>query len=135
VVTDPLPDGFTPDAATLPGGCSVAAGTLTCSLGTVAAGEVRRLTFAGDIAPDATGELRNDARVASDTADANPANDTDAVTTTLSPSSRLTVEKVADRPSVLAGGLVTFTITARNEGPSTTRGAEVVDALPAGLER
>jgi Domain of unknown function DUF11 len=95
--------------------------TLTCRLGTLAAGDVRRVTLTGRMAPDLTGELRNDARVASDTADPNAANDTDAATTALSPASRLTVEKLADRPSVLAGGLVTFTITAHNAGLTGAR--------------
>jgi len=45
VIKDPLPTPSLVTIESLPGGCSVAGATATCALGTLAAGETRRLTI------------------------------------------------------------------------------------------
>ncbi|HYL06514.1 MAG TPA: DUF11 domain-containing protein, partial [Thermoanaerobaculia bacterium] len=102
------------DIVNLPGSASVTY-TATCS-----------------ISPSATGTLSNTATVTF-AGDPNPANDSATDTDTLSPQADLAITKTDGVTTALAGGAVTYTITASNAGPSDAPGATVTDTFPGTL--
>jgi uncharacterized repeat protein (TIGR01451 family) len=78
-ITDTLPAGVTFSGASA--GCSQAAGTVTCELGTLAPGATARVTIT--VVTKARGELTNSASVGSGASDPDPSDNTVAVTTTV----------------------------------------------------
>ncbi|MDC8011441.1 beta strand repeat-containing protein [Tahibacter soli] len=108
--------GSIADTANLPGGASVTY-ALACS-----------------ISASATGSLVNTASAAAPagTADPTPGNDSATDTDALGASADLAVTKTDGVTTVLAGGVLTYTIAATNAtGPSAAIGATVNDTLPA----
>lgn len=81
-------------------------------------------------AAEASGE---DTSGAGASADGDYADDDDATATLLAPEVDLTVEKVADDPTPVAGTDTSWTIVATNNGPDTSPEMVVEDAIPAGL--
>src|SRR5207253_990497 len=53
--------------------------------------------------------------------------------TTVSASADLSLQKSDAPDPVLAGQLLTYTLTAQNQGPSSAPGVTVTDTLPAGV--
>jgi uncharacterized repeat protein (TIGR01451 family) len=53
---------------------------------------------------------------------------------TVTPSADVAVTKTASAPTINDGQEVTFTVTAKNNGPDAASGVAVTDLLPAGLE-
>lgn len=139
VVTDRLPAGVTfTSVATTSGSCTYgqpSARDLTCSLGNLAAGAVVTVTVNGVVAPDvAPGTiLVNEAVVSSSTADPDNSNNRVSVPTTVTASADLRVSKTSSPNPVIAGNLLTWTITATNAGPSTATAVLLEDTLPAGV--
>lgn len=76
----------------------------------------------------------NEARVFSSTADPNTANNLATATHSFDAVADLSITKAADVTTAAPGDLVTYTLTATNEGPSDAPNVEVVDHLPAALE-
>lgn len=66
-------------------------------------------------------------------ADTNQANNAAQESTTLEQAGDLDVTKVASPSPVNGGAEVTWTVTVRNAGPSTSNGISVTDTLPAGV--
>jgi uncharacterized repeat protein (TIGR01451 family) len=127
-IEDTLPAGVQFVAASA--GCSHVVPTVTCALGTLASGASVVHTISV-IAVDA-GDIANTATVASPTGDPSADNDSDGVVVSVEPVADVVVEK--DGPAnVDAGGLATYTISARNDGPSTANGVVLRDTLPAGM--
>ena len=79
--------------------------------------------------------LANRATVAASTIDPDPANNVATVDTSLVAQAAFTITKQQAAPAgaVIAGELVTYTITITNHGPSQARSVDVKDQLPAGL--
>jgi uncharacterized repeat protein (TIGR01451 family) len=94
------------------------------------------LTISGTIDPFARGTLTNTASVspAAGTNDGNPANDVATDVDTLTPAVDVQVTKIDDLDPVPLGGLVTYTITVANAGPSGATSVTVTDPLPPGME-
>ncbi|MBB6065488.1 SdrD B-like domain-containing protein [Pseudoxanthomonas broegbernensis] len=111
-------------------------GTMTAThAGTLAAGGSRSFTFRARVIA-AVGTVTNSASVAPNpggTPDTNPNNNTATENTTVTPGADLAIEKVALPAPAVAGEQVTFTLTARNHGPSPAQNVVVRDAMPAGL--
>jgi uncharacterized repeat protein (TIGR01451 family) len=85
------------------------------------------------VRPSTAGTITNEADVTSDVADPHPANNSASAETTVDPAADLSLA-IADSPDpVLAGQLLTYTLTAENAGPSTATAVELTDTLPAGL--
>ncbi len=81
-----------------------------------------------------TGTIINAAIVeAIGTPDPNTGNNQAQIETPVTPGADLTVAKAVSPSPAIAGGSVTFTLTARNLGPSLAQGVTLVDALPAGF--
>ena len=131
-VTDTLPAGVVFDSATASqGSCSEASGTVTCALGTVANGA--DATVEVKVRPQNGGDITNQASVSSDAGDPVPGNNSAASTTAVTPAADLSLTKDDSPDPVLAGELLTYTLTAHNGGPSSATGVTLVDALPSGV--
>jgi len=94
-------------------------------------------TFAltATVAPGATSPVSNSVSIAppSGTTDPNGANNAATDTDTLTQSADLAITKTNGANTVTAGKQTTYTITVRNNGPSSVTGATVTDAIPAKL--
>ncbi|MFN6202325.1 MAG: hypothetical protein ACK496_07570 [Acidobacteriota bacterium] len=93
-------------------------------------------TLTGQVSPETTGQLTNQARVAapSGTTDPNLLNNTATAQANVGVNSDLQISKTASASSVKIGESLTYTLTARNNGPSIAREVVITDLLPVGLE-
>ncbi|WP_154723337.1 DUF7933 domain-containing protein [Ilumatobacter coccineus] len=126
---DPAVTGLLVDQAQ----CQFTGQDLACAVGTLPPGDFV-IVVTGVLDEGFTGDLANSATVTTTTDQgANTSPDTASVDETAAPDADLVLTKTAAPDPVIAGELVTYTITVRNDGPSTAIGVQVDDALPAGL--
>jgi uncharacterized repeat protein (TIGR01451 family) len=131
-VTDDLPAGVTYQSAVpSQGSCSEAGGSVTCALGTVA--NTGGATIELKVTARNAGTIDNTASVKSDAVDPSAGNDSATTSTTVNPAADLSITKTDSPDPVLAGQQLIFTLTVRNNGPSTATGVTAVDTLPAGV--
>ncbi len=136
-VTDPLPAGVTFDSASASqGSCSEAGGTVTCSLGDMAAGASAQVQIQVTVNWNEPGPLMNTATVTGDQDDPNGGNDSDdEQTDTLY--SQLDALKSASPPAdgqaYRPGEVVTWTIVTTNSGNANATAAILTDPLPVGV--
>src|SRR6202011_4432230 len=90
------------------------------------------ITIAVTVGQAATTPVTNTATVAGGN-ELNTSNDSAADPTAIASQADVVVTKTASSATVVTGSNVTFTITARNAGPSDATGLQVTDLLPAGL--
>lgn len=92
-------------------------------------------TVTANVPAGANATIVNTASVAAPggTTDPNSGNNSATVTSTVQPSTDLSITKTADSTSVRAGDEVTYTITARNNGPSDATAVVMTDPLPSGI--
>lgn len=109
-----------------------ATGTITCTKATVAVAESGVFTTVVRICPEtACGtSLTNTATASSATNDPVPANNTATATVSVQAQADVSIAKTASSPSVIPGGVITYTLTVNNAGPSNSAGTTVVDTLP-----
>ncbi|MGC4027614.1 MAG: SdrD B-like domain-containing protein [Steroidobacteraceae bacterium] len=134
-VVDSLPAAASYVAGSFSGaGWSFNAGTTTAThAGSLAVGASSSFTFRAKVNAG-TGNVINAAVVeAVGTPDPNTSNNQAQVSTPVTPGADLTVAKTVAPSPAIAGGSVTFTLTARNLGPSPAQGVTLTDALPAGF--
>ncbi|WP_158291814.1 isopeptide-forming domain-containing fimbrial protein [Lampropedia puyangensis] len=78
-------------------------------------------------------KITNTATVSSeDTADSNSKNNSDSAEVTLTALTDVRLSRTASLEKAAAGQAITYTITAKNHGPSAARGIKVVETLPIG---
>jgi uncharacterized repeat protein (TIGR01451 family) len=131
-VTDNLPAGVAfQSAASSQGTCSETGGTVTCVLGTIASGQSATVEI--QVRPQGEGLLTNSANVVSDVFERNPQDNSAGTSTTVTPAADLSLTKTGSPDPVPAGQLLTYTLTARNAGPSDATGVQLTDDLPAGV--
>jgi uncharacterized repeat protein (TIGR01451 family) len=114
-------------------GCTVAASGLAiqCRLGTLAAGEQRRVALPA-VAPPTEGQQRLDVVVSTTALDPLSSNDRASWTTVVqAPRADLALTKQA-ATQALAGGTVRYLLRVENLGPDGATGVVVRDVLPAG---
>jgi LPXTG-motif cell wall-anchored protein len=110
-------------------GCTEApAGTFTCALGPLTAGESATTTISGVINASVTTTVSASAAVSTTTTDPVPGNNNDVVSDATSPTADLAVTATAGATTVDPGGDAGFTFSVRNLGPSVAR--EVVLTIP-----
>jgi len=128
-ITDPVPARL--PVIGVPDGCVVAAGNrVTCGPMTVGPGQTFSVTITSRA--NVAGTFVNRASVSSDDADARPVDNADSARVTVRlPPTRLQVRKRALRPTVRAGGLITWRITVRNTGAAVADRVQVCDVLGA----
>ncbi|HEY3129262.1 MAG TPA: hypothetical protein VGL91_07375 [Acidobacteriota bacterium] len=132
VVTDTLPASVTfVSAGATQGSCSQAAGTVTCNIGSMAVSATATITIV--VAPTAAGSISNTATVKANEPDANPANNSATVTTTVNTSADLSVTKTDSPDPVTMRSSLTYTIAVTNSGPSPASAVTLTDTLPAGV--
>jgi uncharacterized repeat protein (TIGR01451 family) len=138
LVKDQLPAGVSVVSTSASGGGSCVAGVpgdstrpTVCNLGLMNPGASRTVTIVVKVLPQTTGVLNNDARVSSDTADGNNANDKATTSTTVTSEADVSVTKTDSPDPVAAGAELTYTLKVSNAGPSTATGVQLTDNLPA----
>lgn len=140
VIRDVLPLGVTIDSVAGSGGATCNAGIpgnaavpTTCSYGTLAKTASRTMTVVVTVDPDFTGSLTDNARADSDVFDSNAANDLGTVTTNVVGNADLGVSIAATPNPVIAGDVLSYRLTVRNNGPSVARNVTATVPLPASL--
>jgi uncharacterized repeat protein (TIGR01451 family)/fimbrial isopeptide formation D2 family protein len=127
-ITDTLPGGIawteSPDKTE----CSIAAGILTCNVGTLASGASFSVHIVGMTDAADCGVLSNTAVVTT----TNDGGDQATATITVN-CPDVNVTKVADADPVNAGDEIGFTITVSNAGPGVAYGVTIADTLPGGI--
>jgi len=134
-VVDTLPAATTYVANSFNGtGWTFNAGTMTAThAGTLAVNGSATFTFRARVNAG-SGNITNAAVVENiGTPDPDPNNNDAEVTTPIIPGADLALSKSAAPAPAISGQSVTFTLTARNLGPSLAQNASIVDALPAGF--
>ena len=142
-LVDTLPAGLA--FASAGPGCSAVGQTVTCSIGALAAGATAVRQILATAQPGTEGQtLTNGVTASSSTIDPQSGNDADTADVDVSAAVDLSVVKTASAQvvtgppptttlsttSVTAGGLVTYTLTVANAGPSAATAVELVDTLP-----
>ncbi len=135
VISDVVPAGAPIDAVTASQGtCSRAGQTVTCTIGTLAAGASATVTIAATVATTAGGAvLDNAATVAAATRDPDFANNAATARATAGPAADLQITLTPDRPSATVGQQIGWTATVGNAGPQPSTGTVATITLPAGL--
>jgi uncharacterized repeat protein (TIGR01451 family) len=88
----------------------------------------------GRVKAGSAGAVINGSTVSSNTYDPNPGDNTSVTVTTVNPSltiANLSVTKAANAATVLAGGVIEYTINVTNSGPASAQNVVVNDAIPA----
>jgi uncharacterized repeat protein (TIGR01451 family) len=139
VVRDPL-GGLPVTVTSLPEGCEPADGTVTCRLGTVAAGEHRTIEITVTADPDAVPgtPIENCSAVDTVTGDPDPGNNDSCTSTVVSPAppqlgAFLSVVKTGPA-TVRPGGIIHYTVTVTNHGPAPADDVTVNDPADAPLD-
>ncbi|PPK63070.1 DUF11 domain-containing protein [Actinokineospora auranticolor] len=135
VTTDaPPPAGIRFDSATATAGTCTFDTAAHCAIGTLAAGATATVTVTGTLAPDYTGtSVTNTVTVTSTSTDPNTANNTSSAVSDTSSSADLRLAITSAPDPAVPGSPATWTLTATNAGPSTSRGVVLNADLPAGV--
>lgn len=136
VLADAVPANTTFVSATQTSGplfaCSLAAGTITCSIASFDPGAAATFSFV--VTPTAEGSLTNTATVTSTTADPVSPNNASTTTTTVARAvADVGIVKTANADEAVPGAPATFTIVVTNSGPGPAANVVVTDPLPAGV--
>jgi uncharacterized repeat protein (TIGR01451 family) len=109
-------------------------GTVSCSAAVLLAGATANFSLRVRVSPDFTGaSVSNSACAYASTSDTNLANNCDSESTDVNVSADVEVVSKLDSPDpVVAGENLTYSITVRNNGPSTAENVAVTDPIPAG---
>jgi uncharacterized repeat protein (TIGR01451 family) len=132
-VTDSLPAGVEYVSATpSQGSCSQAAGTVSCSLGSVAGGA--DATVDVSVRSPSPGTITNQATVVGDDlTDPNESNNSTSQATTINDGADLTITKSDSPDPVLQGNALTYTLSVHNRGNLDARNVIVTDDLRSGV--
>ena len=117
-ITDTLPSEVTPSGATV------------FNLASLAAGASTTVVVNGTVDAAAIGSITNQADVTSATTDTNLTNNGESCGTTISTESDLILTKTCPA-TVVAGELISYTVTVTNAGPSDAQTVDITDTLPS----
>ncbi len=128
-LTDTLPAGVTFSSVTPAASCSQTAGTVTCNFATLASGaSTPAITI--NVVAAAVGTVTNTANVTETQSDYNLINNTASASTIISPASDMSITKTGPA-TANQGDTITYTLTAKNNGPTVATTIVVTDTLPA----
>jgi uncharacterized repeat protein (TIGR01451 family) len=129
-LTDTLPTGLT--GVTVSGAdCITAASAITCALPDLAVGATTALTVTGIVSPSLSpgSAIANSASIAGARTDPDPRNNTATASGIVTTLSDVSILKEFAPAAPVAGQNVTYTLTARNDGPSDARDVMLTDPL------
>jgi len=129
-LTDTLPSSVTFQSAT---GCSNNSGQVTCTIGSLANGANTNRMIVVRVNSGSLDFVNNIAGVNSSTSDPVNANNTASTNTTINTQADLVLGISAAPSPVIAGDLLTYTLTITNTGPSDALGATIIDTLTFGV--
>jgi uncharacterized repeat protein (TIGR01451 family) len=134
-VSDPVPAGTSFVSAD--SGGSLSAGTVTWSLGALAATASTTVHLVVKVDPNQIADVSNTANVTGDQSDPDNSNNSATATTSVTPappppSTDLSITKSDSPDPVTAGQNITYTIGVTNNGPDDATGVTVSDPVPAG---
>jgi uncharacterized repeat protein (TIGR01451 family) len=132
-VGDELPANLEFVSATTPP-CTEDTGTVTCTIGNLAAGDFVDLTLRVRVDPDETSGVSNTATVDSETPDSNPNNDSSTAAKPVGVAANVRVVKTAPTEPVLQGTSFDYVIRVENAGASAATDVTLADDLPDGLQ-
>ncbi len=138
VITDPIPSGLTFNPSQSSSNCIHSGANIVCTIPSITNGQNSTVTIAFTTATmtnctEVT--VSNTATVSAATTDANPGNNQSNVaetTVTCPLSADLSILK-SGPTSVARGGVVSYTLTASNAGPSAANNVTITDPIPAGF--
>lgn len=130
-VVDPLPASVEFRSAS--SGCTQTDRTVRCDVGAMLPGQSEQIEIV--VRPRDPGVITNSASVSGDQSDPNPGND-DAVevTTVTAASADLAIDKSDSPDPVPVNEVLTYRLTAGNNGPDRASGVQVTDNLPATVD-
>ncbi|QPH39300.1 DUF11 domain-containing protein [Pedobacter endophyticus] len=129
-VDDLLPDGYAFVSATPSGGTNYDDATGLWTIGNLASEASATLSVTATVLSN--GNYTNTATIKANEDDPDLSNNTTTSTPVPVPVANMSVTKTIDNNTPNVGSLVTFAITASNEGPSNATAVKVTDALPSG---
>lgn len=132
VATDTLPAGLTFVSATpSQGAACTGPSTISCALGALASGAQATITVVAGTS--SAGVVVNSAAVTGSEPDPNPSNNTTTEPTTIAApgTADLRIVKVDSPDPTVANGIVAYTLTVENRGPSAASTVVVSDTVPA----
>jgi uncharacterized repeat protein (TIGR01451 family) len=135
VLTGTVPSGLTGVTATSAGGtCTVSGTKATCNHPSIASGTTRTMTVTGNVPSGETPgtSYTLGAAITSATYETNQSDNSASVSNAVTGSADLDVAMTYS-PSAPAGGdTITYTVTVKNNGPSTARTIVLSDPIPIG---
>lgn len=134
-VTDTLPAASSYIAGSFSGaGWTFNGGSMTAThAGTLAVGASTSFSFQARVEAGSGNIVNSAVATAIGTPDPDTDDNTAQVTTAVTPGADLTVGKTATPAPAISGQPITFTLLARNMGPSAAENVSLVDAMPAGF--
>ncbi len=130
-VTDPIPAPLSFVSISSSQGTCTGGTNAQCSLGSLAPGASATVTIVARTPSDGSGNgAVNTATVSTSTTDPTPGNNSASHTLTTGAQANVSLSKSAAPAQLVAGGPVTFTLTAHNDGPSNANGVSITDTLP-----
>lgn len=134
-VSDELPANFGAISVDAPAGvnCDVSGQTVTCDVADLPSGSTRTVTVHATPATSmpAGSTATNTATIDAPTDPAGP--HTATASGKVARYAQVSLQKVAEAAAAVPGQPFTWTLIARNDGPSDATGVHVVDTIPAGL--
>ncbi|MEV0650633.1 hypothetical protein AB0I28_35810 [Phytomonospora sp. NPDC050363] len=112
------------------GSCTTTAPTVTCTFGALAVSA--SATVAITVTPTAAGTVTATSVVSADQTDPNPADNTDAESTTVNAYADINVDVGAQPHLGILVPYLTYTLKATNNGPQTATTATITASIPAG---
>jgi uncharacterized repeat protein (TIGR01451 family) len=140
-LTDDTSAGATFSSISIPSGwgCSHPAaggtGSVNCSRGAQPNGEASVFTLVMHVTSDFTfGDSIVNVATMTSSNDSNGSNNQGSVVTTVNSQADLSLTKTVDNTTPVFGQNVVFTVKLSNVGPSVSKGVQVTDLLPSGLQ-
>ncbi len=136
VLTDVLPVELTLAGCSATGAsCIVAGNSITVEWPALALNAQQRITLTAQVSSEvlAGASITNTAYVTSSTPDPNAGNNVDDEITPVEARADLSIVKIAEPASVIAGETLTYTLVVSNAGPSAAQPVTITDQLPAEL--
>jgi len=134
IVTDTIQNSSLVQLGTLPSGCSAGPGpaSFNCNLGLINAGATGSVTI--PVTPMGVGQVTNTVTAPADPAEANQAQHSDTINTTIAERADIGITKTDSvSQNAVLNTPFTYTIQVHNYGPSNVTNLAVTDNLPAGL--